>query len=155
MFCYTVVLMHGPYTPQTIVQNILLHLVFPLPKLPRLHIGHNVVCIELWGFRQDKQVFVTVVLGKQTIVEKHACISFSGPFTQARLLKLDRGGLTDQWRSQDVYVARTQVSGDGAILRREAPREFFARLSTCSLSVLLSSCASSLSWVSSVHVCFR
>ena len=32
---------------------------------------------------------------------------------------------------------------DDAILRREATHEFFARLSICSLSVLLSSCASS------------
>ena len=43
-----------------------------------------------------------------------------------------------QWRSQDVYVARAQVSADGAIPRRTAPHKFFARLSTCSLSVLLS-----------------
>ena len=60
-----------------------------------------------------------------------------------------------QWRSQDVYDARAQVIADGAIVRRKAPGDFFARLSTCSLSVLLSSSASSLSWVSSGHVCFR
>ena len=32
-----------------------------------------------------------------------------------------------QWCSQDVYVARAQVSADGAILRPEAPRDFFCK----------------------------
>ena len=32
-----------------------------------------------------------------------------------------------QWRSQDVYVARAQVSADGAILRPVAPRDFFCK----------------------------
>ena len=32
-----------------------------------------------------------------------------------------------QWCSQDIYVARAQVSADGAILRPEAPRDFFCK----------------------------
>ena len=32
-----------------------------------------------------------------------------------------------QWRSQDVYDARAQVIGDGAIVRRYAARDFFCK----------------------------
>ena len=63
-----------------------------------------------------------------------------------------------QWCSQDVYVARAQVSADGAILRPEAPRNFFCKtlhLFAVGTAVLKRSCASSLSWVSSGHVYFR